>query len=68
MSFIERCDRIEQNLSDENLENAREEIEDLIDEFPGRWQPLFLMGTYLALQGDAEPAIPFLEQAVAIHP
>ena len=68
ISFNERCHRIERELSGGNLENAQEEIEGLIDQFPGRWQPLFLMGTCLAMQGDAEQAIPFLEQAVAIHP
>jgi tetratricopeptide (TPR) repeat protein len=68
MSLEERCDYIERDLEDGLFEETRDELEDLIDEYPGCWEPLFLMGTCLALQGDAEQAISFLEQAAVLHP
>lgn len=67
-SFDDRCGEIEQDLRDGSFEDAQSEIGTLIDEFPGRWEPPYLMGTCLAMQGDAENAIPFLEQSLAICP
>jgi tetratricopeptide (TPR) repeat protein len=67
-SFDERCEDIEQDLRDGLFEDAQSEIETLIDEFPGHWEPPYLKGTCLAMQGDAEQAIPFLEQSLAICP
>lgn len=68
MSFDDRCDRIGQDLRDAAFDDAQNAIKDLMDEFPGRWQPHFLMGTCLAMQGSEEQAIPCLEQALTIHP
>src|SRR3989441_8327632 len=50
VSLDERCDQIERELQDGLLEKAHDELEGLMDEHPGRWEPLFLMGTCLALQ------------------
>lgn len=68
MLFEDRCGEISDYLEDELFDDARDEAEDLIEEFPGRFEPIFLMGTCLALEGNAQEAIPFLERAIALHP
>jgi tetratricopeptide (TPR) repeat protein len=40
----------------------------MMKEYPESWEPLFLMGTCLALEGKPDRAIPFLTRAISRHP
>jgi tetratricopeptide (TPR) repeat protein len=68
MSFDERCDEIIDLIETTSFEDARDQIEDLLQEFPQCAEPLFLMGTCLAMEGKPEEAIPFLNQAISLQP
>jgi len=68
MSFEDRCDEISDCLEEEDFEYARSEIRELIEGFPDRAEPLFLMGTCLAMEGKGREAVAFLERAITIDP
>ena len=47
---------------------ALNEIEDMLEIYAERWEPLYLKGTCLAMQGKPDQAIPLLNQAIAAEP
>ena len=49
MSFEDRCDEISDLLEQRLLDDARDLLQDLLEEFPHSAEPLFLMGTYLTM-------------------
>ena len=53
MLFEEWCDEISCLLEDGELEVAGEEIEDFVEDYPERWEPLYFKATCLMLEGDA---------------
>jgi Tfp pilus assembly protein PilF len=55
-------------MEDKYFRDARNEIEDMLERYPERWEPLYLKGTCLAMQGKPEQAIPLLNQAIAAEP
>ena len=67
-SFEDWQDDISLLLEEKRFTDAREEIEDMMKEYPESWQPLFLMGTCLAVEGKPDRAIPFLTRAISRHP
>lgn len=66
--FAEWCDEISCLLEDKHFQDASAEIEDMLEDYPELWEPLYLKGTCLALEGNPGQAIPFFNQAIAVHP
>jgi tetratricopeptide (TPR) repeat protein len=55
-------------LAEKRFRDAREEIQDMMKEYPESWEPLFLMGTCLAVEGKPDQAIPILTRVISRHP
>jgi tetratricopeptide (TPR) repeat protein len=66
--FEEQSDKISSLLERGDFEAADRKIDELSRDYPERWEPLLYKASCLALQGQAEKAIPLLEQAIAIKP
>ena len=66
--FAGAIDGVSGMLEDGLFDPARDEIERMIEEFPERAEPFFLMGTCLAMQHEQEDAISFLNRAIALKP
>ena len=66
--FEERVDEISGLIEDDFLEEAREAAEALAGEFPERPEPLYLLGTCLALDDEAEQAVGCLERSIELGP
>ena len=66
--FDEWCDEISCLLEDGDFQTAREEIADILQDYPERWEPLYFKATCLALEGKAAKAISLFNRAIAIEP
>jgi len=66
--FDEWCDEVSCLMEDKHFRDARNEIEEMLERYPERWEPLYLKGTCLAMEGKPDQAIPLLNQAIATEP
>jgi len=66
--FEEWCGEISCLLEDVEFEDAKEAIEDFLQDYPERWEPLYFKATCLMLEGNDAQAIPFFDRAIAIQP
>ena len=66
--FDEWCDEVSCLMEDKHFRDARNEIEEMLERYPERWEPLYLKGTCLAMEGKPDQAIPLLNQAIAAEP
>jgi len=66
--FEEWCDEVSCLMEDRYFEDAMNEIEEMLEVYPERWEPLYLKGTCLAMQDKPDQAIPLLNQAIAAEP
>ncbi|PYT57226.1 MAG: hypothetical protein DMG46_14950, partial [Acidobacteria bacterium] len=66
--FDEWCDEVSCLMEDKHFRDARNEIEEMLERYPERWEPLYLKGTCLAMEGSPDQAIPLLNQAIAAEP
>jgi tetratricopeptide (TPR) repeat protein len=64
----EWADEILLLIHDRYFKDARSEIEDMFEEFPGDSLPPFLMGTCLMKEYKTKKAIDFFKQSIAIEP
>ena len=68
LTFEERCEDIADLIEEGLFEEARGETQELIGEFPARSEPLFLMGTCLAVEGKVSESALYLERSIDISP
>lgn len=66
--FDDWCDEVSCLMEERHFRDARNEIEDMLERYPERWEPLYLKGTCLVMQGKPDQAIPLLRQAIAAEP
>jgi tetratricopeptide (TPR) repeat protein len=66
--FDEWCDEVSCLIEDRCFADAMNEIEEMLELYPERWEPLYLKGTCLAMQGKSDEAIPLLNQAIVAEP
>ena len=66
--FDEWCDEVSCLIEDKHFRDARNEIQEMLERYPERWEPLYLKGTCLAMEGKPDQAIPLLNQVVAAEP
>jgi tetratricopeptide (TPR) repeat protein len=66
--FDDWCDEVSCLMEEGHFRDARNEIEEMLERYPDRWEPLYLKGTCLVIQGKSGQAIPLLRQAIAAEP
>jgi tetratricopeptide (TPR) repeat protein len=64
----EWCEEIACLLDDRYFRDAKKEIEAMMESYPERWEPFYLKGTCLSMQGKFDQAIPLFEEAIAMEP
>ena len=66
--FNEWCDEVSSLMEDRYFTDAMNEIEEMLEVYPERWEALYLKGTCLAMQDKPDQAIPLLNQAIVAEP
>jgi tetratricopeptide (TPR) repeat protein len=67
-AFEDRVAAISGLMEDGLVEEARAAAADLVGEFPGRAEPPFLLGTCLAMDGEKDRAVEWLERSIELGP
>ncbi len=66
--FFEWCEEVSSLMENKHFRDARKEIQQMLENYPERWEPFYLKGTCLAMEGKADQAIRLFNRAIAVEP